>query len=69
MQMAGGYTPSANPNKRLYNDGSEWQDDINGPADYYSTFFREYDAVIGRFNGVDQVSISNVADSMRLKKR
>jgi len=56
MQMAGGYTPSANPNKRLYNGGSEWQDDIDGLADYYSTFFREYDAVIGRFNGVDPMA-------------
>jgi len=53
MQMAGGYTPTTNPNKKLYNAGSEWQDDIEGLADYYSTFFREYDPVIGRFNGVD----------------
>ena len=37
----------------MYNAGSEWQDDIDGLADYYSTFFREYDPVIGRFNGVD----------------
>ena len=56
MQMAGGYTPTTNPNKRLYNGQSEWQDDIDGLAEYYSTFFREYDAVIGRFNGVDPVS-------------
>jgi len=56
MQMAGGYTPATNPNKRLYNGGSEWQDDIDGLADYYSTFFREYDAVIGRFNGVDPMA-------------
>ena len=27
-------------------------------ADYYSTFFREYDPVIGRFNGVDPMSES-----------
>lgn len=53
MQMAGGYTPTTNPNKKLYNAGSEWQDDIDGLADYYSTFFREYDPIIGRFNGVD----------------
>jgi RHS repeat-associated protein len=56
MQMAGGYTPSTNPNKKLYNAGSEWQDDIDGLADYYSTFFREYDPVIGRFNGVDPMA-------------
>lgn len=56
MQMAGGYTPGSNPNKKLYNAGSEWQDDIDGLADYYSTFFREYDPVIGRFNGVDPMA-------------
>jgi RHS repeat-associated protein len=55
MQMAGAYLPS-NQNKRLYNAGSEWQDDIEGLADYYSTFFREYDPVIGRFNGVDPMA-------------
>jgi RHS repeat-associated protein len=57
MQMAGSYMP-ANANKKLYNAGSEWQDDVEGMADYYSTFFREYDPVIGRFNGVDPVSES-----------
>ncbi|HMJ47488.1 MAG TPA: T6SS effector amidase Tae4 family protein [Ferruginibacter sp.] len=55
MQMAGGYTPT-NPNKKLYNAGSEWQDDIDGLADYYSTFFREYDPIIGRFNSVDPMA-------------
>ena len=58
MQMTGGYTPATNPNKKLYNAGSEWQDDIDGLADYYSTFLREYDPVIGRFNGVDPMSAS-----------
>lgn len=56
MQMAGSYTPGSNPNKKLYNAGSEWQDDIEGLADYYSTFFREYDPIIGRFNGVDPLA-------------
>ncbi|MBS1509223.1 MAG: hypothetical protein JST86_00165 [Bacteroidetes bacterium] len=55
MVMAGGYTSSL-PNKKLYNAGSELQDDIDGLSDYYSTFYREYDAVIGRFNGVDPMS-------------
>ena len=55
MQMAGAYLPS-NPNKKLYNAGSEWQDDIDGLAEYYSTFFREYDPIIGRFNGVDPLA-------------
>ncbi len=57
MQMAGGYTPTTNANKKLYNAGSEWQDDIDGLAEYYSTFFREYDPVIGRFNGVDPIAL------------
>ena len=48
---------SANANKKLYNAGSEWQDDVEGLADYYSTYFREYDPVIGRFNGVDILSV------------
>jgi RHS repeat-associated protein len=56
--MTGGYAPTVNPNKKLYNAGSEWQDDVEGLADYYSTFFREYDPVIGRFNGVDPMSES-----------
>jgi len=57
MQMAGGYAPTSTPpNKKLYNAGSEWQDDIEGLADYYSTFYREYDPVIGRFNSVDPMS-------------
>ena len=59
MQLAGGYAPTNTaPNKKLYNAGSEWQDDIDGLADYYSTFYREYDPVIGRFNGVDPMSAS-----------
>ena len=57
MQLAGGYSPTTTtPNKKLQNAGSEWQDDIDGLADYYSTFFREYDPVIGRFNGVDPMA-------------
>ncbi len=61
MQMAGSYMPT-NANKKLYNAGSEWQDDIDGLADYYSTFYREYDPVIGRFNGVDPMA--EVTDNM-----
>ncbi|MBK8786997.1 MAG: hypothetical protein IPN43_11015 [Chitinophagaceae bacterium] len=55
MQMAGSYMPT-NANKKLYNAGSEWQDDIEGLADYYSTFYREYDPIIGRFNSVDPLA-------------
>jgi len=65
MQMASGYTPTTTtPNKKLYNAGSEWQDDIDGLADYYSTFFREYDPVIGRFNGVDPMA--EVTDNLSI---
>jgi RHS repeat-associated protein len=52
MPMAGNYMPG-DANKKLYNAGSEWQDEFGGIIDYYSTFFREYDPVIGRFNSVD----------------
>jgi RHS repeat-associated protein len=52
MPMAGNYMPT-DANKKLYNAGSEWQDEFSGLIDYYSTFFREYDPVNGRFNGVD----------------
>ncbi len=52
MPMIGNYMPG-DPNKKLYNAGSEWQDEFGGVIDYYSTFFREYDPVIGRFNSVD----------------
>ncbi|HCZ37016.1 MAG TPA: hypothetical protein DHV26_13935 [Cytophagales bacterium] len=36
-----------------YNAGSEWEE--NG-VEYYHTFFRKYDAQIGRFTGVDILS-------------
>ncbi len=52
MPMNGNYMPG-DANKKLYNAGSEWQDEFGGVIDYYSTFFREYDPVIGRFNSVD----------------
>jgi RHS repeat-associated protein len=52
MPMNGNYIPT-DANKKLYNAGSEWQDEFGGVIDYYSTFFREYDPVIGRFNSVD----------------
>jgi RHS repeat-associated protein len=42
------------PNKNLYNGGSEWQNDYaNNQPDYYQTFYRNYDAALGRFAGVD----------------
>jgi len=44
------------PNKNLYNGGSELQDDFGDDPNLYSTFFREYDPVLGRMNGVDQLA-------------
>lgn len=45
-------TPT-NDNKNLYNGGSEWQNDFGNLPDYYQTFYRSYDAALGRFTGVD----------------
>jgi RHS repeat-associated protein len=41
------------PNKQLYNGGSEWQNDYSNLPDYQQTFYRNYDAALGRFIGVD----------------
>lgn len=41
------------PNKNLYNGGSEWQNDYSNLPDYYQTFYRNYDAALGRWIGVD----------------
>lgn len=49
-------SPVATPttdNKQLYNGGSEWQKDFGNLPDYYQTFYRNYDAALGRFIGVD----------------
>jgi len=48
-------TPSA-PNKSFYNGGSELQDDFGDDPNVYSTFFREYDPVLGRMNAVDPMA-------------
>ncbi|XHR97265.1 hypothetical protein ACFJIV_11780 [Mucilaginibacter sp. UC70_90] len=42
-----------NDNKHLYNGGSEWQNDYGNMPDYYQTYYRNYDAAIGRWVGVD----------------
>lgn len=48
--VASSYTrTAADPTKYLYNAGAE----LNDLTGYYETFFRNYDATIGRFNGVD----------------
>ena len=41
------------PNKNLYNGGSEWQNDYGDLPDLMQTFYRNYDAALGRFVGVD----------------
>lgn len=56
LTMGGGIqnTPlPSEPNRRLYNGGAELQDDFGGAYGIYSTFYREYDPVLGRFNAVD----------------
>lgn len=50
------------PNTRLYNGGSEWQNDYANLPDYYQTGFRNYDAALGRFVAVDPIAES--AESM-----
>jgi RHS repeat-associated protein len=41
------------PNRRLYNGGSEWQNDYANLPDYYQTGYRNYDAALSRFVAVD----------------
>lgn len=45
-----------NPNNSLFNGGSEWLADFDNDPDFYSTANREYDAVLGRFNGLDPLA-------------
>ncbi|WP_176852183.1 DUF6443 domain-containing protein [Mucilaginibacter sp. OK268] len=52
-------TPTTD-NKQLYNGGSEWQKDFGNLPDYYQTFYRNYDAALGRFIGIDPESESSV---------
>jgi len=51
-------TPTT-PNKQLYNGGSEWQNDYGNLPDYSQTFYRNYDAALGRFIGVDPMAESS----------
>jgi RHS repeat-associated protein len=54
MIMPGSVVPiPGNQNRNLYNGGSEWQNDYANLPDYYQTFYRNYDAALGRFVGVD----------------
>jgi len=61
LTMPGSVTPTA-ANKNLYNGGSEWQDDFGNLPDLQQTFYRNYDAALGRFIGVDPVA--EAADDM-----
>lgn len=45
-------------NKHLYNGGAEWQNDYGDLPDYQQTFYRNYDAALGRFIGVDPLAIN-----------
>jgi RHS repeat-associated protein len=49
-------TPAITDNKQLYNGGSEWQNDFSNLPDYYQTFYRNYDAALGRFVAVDPMA-------------
>ena len=51
-------TPLGTPNKKLYNGGSEWQNDFINLPDYYETPNRNYDAALGRFISVDLMAES-----------
>ena len=50
-------TPTT-PNKQLYNGGSEWQNDFSNLPDYQQTFYRNYDAALGRWVAVDPMAES-----------
>ncbi|MGN8055121.1 DUF6443 domain-containing protein [Pedobacter sp. 22163] len=52
LTMPGSVIPT-DANRKLYNDGSEWQDDFADLPDLQQTFYRMYDAALGRFVAVD----------------
>ncbi|MGZ3944551.1 MAG: RHS repeat-associated core domain-containing protein [Mucilaginibacter sp.] len=43
-------------NKQLCNGGSEWQNDYSNLPDYYQTYYRNYDAALARWVGVDPMA-------------
>lgn len=53
LTMPGNYTVNNPANNKLYNGGSEWQNDFGGLPEYYNTFYRNYDPALGRFISVD----------------
>lgn len=58
LVMPGGLVPTQ-PNRNLYNGGSEWQNDFADLPDYYGTFYRNYDAALGRFIAIDPLAEEN----------
>ncbi|NQX37352.1 RHS repeat-associated core domain-containing protein [Pedobacter steynii] len=46
-----------NANTALFNGGSEWLSDFDNDPDLYNTFYRQYDPVLGRFNGIDPMMV------------
>jgi RHS repeat-associated protein len=59
LVMQGAINRTALPgdaNKQLYNGGSELQDDFGDIPGYYSTPYREYDPVLGRFYALDPLA-------------
>lgn len=55
LSMPGNALPTA-ANKNLYNSGAEWQDDFGDMPDLQQTFYRMYDAALGRFIAVDPMA-------------
>ncbi|UKJ06180.1 RHS repeat-associated core domain-containing protein [Solitalea lacus] len=53
LTMPGNYVSTNPVNNKLYNGGSEWQNDFSGLPELYNTFYRNYDPAIGRFIAVD----------------
>lgn len=52
------------PNKNLYNGGSELQNDFDDDPNMYSTFYREYDPVLGRMSGIDPMADKYASSSI-----
>jgi len=59
LVMPGGSFPTQ-PNRNLYNGGSEWQNDYGDLPDYYRTHYRNYDAALGRFISADPLADASV---------
>jgi RHS repeat-associated protein len=54
--MVQGVATPSSANKNLYNAGSELQDDYSDEPNWYSMYYRDYDPVLGRMNGVDPLA-------------